>query len=631
MALSLSSLRPYTSITLARVGGSDGGPSLAADILADIRDVLDLGKDNGPRKAIGQGDPVKDGEVTVGYIHYEERRSPGWTKGQEFHDVLNHLALVCVRNRHVGILLTDPGRARAIAHQFKGSGKGLAALAAIDTGTLNAAFAEGPARTLWLSGIHTRTTVKADSKVLSGEDLRDALDPIGDQTYYFTAARCVSEVGSRRVSVGVAPRRSRVWTGPSRSWDEFRDGVVGLLRNLEATEKAKLSEETPLPVLAARVTKATTVAKAFDLSVIVPELMAETVSDDEARALLERWAYEAKFSVTPAKGSDLSAEVLLGTERLGTLDVRVDISDLDHVTYEITPRPATGYTDALQEVVDLCNEGAWLQVRYESGHTLSEGSIYLTRFRDVEFANWRFADFTGYDIRKEKPTVASGERNVFAPGKIGKQDSLFCWVYRTWMNPGAKKRPKGWLACDDGSMEMADFILFDTGAAPPVLWLIHVKGSKSSKATRSISVSDYEVVTGQAVKNLRNLDNAILREGLGNGVGKEIGNLVLRDGAKRSSRKEMMAALDAAGASYTRRVVVLQPQVSSRELVAARQEKERGGRKSSGRVTRLLQLESLLVGVESNCRALQADFQVIADGTPVPAGGPKGGSGRRPR
>ena len=65
----------------------------------------------------------------------------------------------------------------------------LGALQPIGAGFINAAFVRGKAPT-WLSATHRRTTVKADSKVLSGIDLRDALNPVEDQSYYFTAARC---------------------------------------------------------------------------------------------------------------------------------------------------------------------------------------------------------------------------------------------------------------------------------------------------------------------------------------------------------------------------------------------------------------------------------------------------------
>jgi len=87
----------------------------------------------------------------------------------------------------------------------------------------------------------------------------------------------------------------------------------------------------------------------------------------------------------------------------------------------------------------------------------------------------------------------------------------------------------------------------------PVLTLIHVKGSGSNSDGREISVANYEVVTGQAVKNLRKLDHRILESGLEEGIGN-------------------------------------------------------GGQNE----TRLKQLDTLLHGAKQACNGLQAEFWVIA-------------------
>src|SRR5439155_17015050 len=134
---------------------------------------------------------------------------------------------------------------------------------------------------LWLSGIHTRTSMKADSKVLSGSDLRDALDPLGDQSYYFTAARSLSDVGTRNLIVGLSPRRSRVWVGPSRDWEECARTITDLLTTLEAVEGSERSDETPIPVLAGPLTSAADVRGAFDVSVVGPESLAEETADPD--------------------------------------------------------------------------------------------------------------------------------------------------------------------------------------------------------------------------------------------------------------------------------------------------------------------------------------------------------------
>lgn len=622
MADGLASLRPYTSLTLARVKRGRDGADLVAQILGDIADILGT---EGPRTArtlVTRGGPLNDRGLTAGFIHYKEERAPRWRTDEDVKDVLNHLALVCVRNRHVAIVLTDPSRIPAVTRRFGGDGEtGLSALEKIEVGVLNAAFAKGEARTLWLNGIHRRTSVKADSKVLTGLNLRDALDPLDDQSYYFTAARCVAELGARPVPVGVSPRRSRVWTGPSASWKDFRESVVGVLTRLEATEREHLSDDAPLPVLAPPVSGAAKVREAFDMSIIAPEVLGEEPDDAEVRERLERWSYHASFDITPADGADLVAAVSLDGEPVGRLKVHVDVSDPGRVGYEVSadPEDATpADPEMLDETVEVCRHRRWLQVRYESGHTVSDGVLYAPRFRDVSFRGWKFLDFTEIHVSEEKPTKSvkgkEGKvRKQFDPDAIGKKKSLFCWVWNTWPSPvEGGHRQRGWLACDDGAMEKADFIHFDDRTRPPRLSLIHVKGSGSKKPDRGISVADYEVVTGQAVKNLRYLDPIILGQWQ-DPVGREqVGRLVWHDG-RRSDRDRMLAALRKVGQRYDRRVVIVQPSVREGAYPGE------GRKLKSGDLVRLRQLETLLVGAEAVCHGLGAELWVVGDGTPQPA------------
>jgi hypothetical protein len=51
--------------------------------------------------------------------------------------------------------------------------------------------------------------------------------------------------------------------------------------------------------------------------------------------------------------------------------------------------------------------------------------------------------------------VRYGRKHPFDPEEIGNRDSLFCWTLRQWPLDGADQ---GWMVCDDGAMELADFI-----------------------------------------------------------------------------------------------------------------------------------------------------------------------------
>jgi hypothetical protein len=209
-----------------------------------------------------------------------------------------------------------------------------------------------------------------------------------------------------------------------------------------------------------------------------------------------------------------------------------------------------------------------------------------------------WTDLTGFDLDREKPHPLSD---------IGNQRSLFDWIQRFWPNHDQSTTlPGGWLACDDGSMEVADFIHLDERANPPVLSLIHVKGAHSASPQRQISVSAYEVVVGQAVKNLRYLDRLALEEGLATGIGRMVGRLVWRD-RDRTTRQEMIRALRGIGTNYERHVVVFQPHVTRTRHDSAR------ATTAGTELARLRQLDTLLLGADADTHALGARFSVLAD------------------
>ena len=120
--------------------------------------------------------------------------------------------------------------------------------------------------------------------------------------------------------------------------------------------------------------------------------------------------------------------------------------------------------------------------------------------------------------------------------------------------------------------ELADFIHFSDQAPRPRLSLIHVKGSGSAAANRGISVSDYEIVVGQAVKNLRYLDRTNIADKLAAEKGRLISTAVWRDGVRQKDRKDAIAALRQAGSNLDKAVYVFQPRVrkSTRESIVAR-------------------------------------------------------------
>jgi hypothetical protein len=83
-------------------------------------------------------------------------------------------------------------------------------------------------------------------------------------------------------------------------------------------------------------------------------------------------------------------------------------------------------------------------------------------------------------------------------------DSLFGWVVERYR--------EGWLLCDDGAGEVADFLHL---ANDGTLTVIHLKAAKSTLPNRRIAVTRFEQVVSQAEKNSRFLvDNEALADQL---------------------------------------------------------------------------------------------------------------------
>jgi len=156
-------------------------------------------------------------------------------------------------------------------------------------------------------------------------------------------------------------------------------------------------------------------------------------------------------------------------------------------------------------------------------------------------------------------------------------------------------------------MEIADFIHLNDESDPPILSLIHVKGAGDDSDERGLSVSKYEVVTGQAVKNLRFLDRLIVEKALEEGIEKQVGKLVWHN-RRKSKRHDAIRALSQIGADWERRVVILQPHITkSRYEYCRHHPKYRD-------TVRLKQLDTLLLSAEASARGAGGTILVIGDG-----------------
>lgn len=602
--LEFDDLRPYASFRLASIRQGAAKTAVVDQILDDANELVES---TAQREFVQRLGNSQAGDLWAGFLIYTATRSPSWTTGEGLEDLTHHLLLVARRDRHVAVYASEPAMGRFVSAGMNRSElTGLSALAPIPAALLNTAYGRGAARTLWLSGIHRRTSSKADSKILTGADLQDALDPLDDQSYHFTSARTqpgLPNMPSNRSerAVGFTPRDSRVWAGSVREFVELRQVAYALLGRLKEAETETLVP-TPFAVLAAPISTVDEVDQPYDVSVVAPELLSgDPIEDEEEEALAERWAYRSAFSVVPTGSTEMRVGVEVDGQHVGELDLALAVGEGGETSVDVV---TLGTGDDLGEAADVFHRPSWLTVHFESGHTLSNGALYSVRHRDIPFKSWVFADFTGFDVKKEKPPTSA----AFDPGQIGNHDSLFCWVKLNWPLGAAGR---GWLACDDGAGEIADFVHFDPAHPDgPLLSLIHVKASGSGSTTRQISTSDYEVVIGQAVKNLRHLDRTNLADRLEEGAGSAVALATWNEGVV-ATRQDLVDTLRAAGDDYRRRLVVVQPRVTSTELGLARAAIDDG--QTTGRAARLRQLDTLLLEAESSARDLSATFSVLGD------------------
>ena len=232
-------LVPYVSATLARV---PTGPisSFAKDLVDEIRALI-LTLPGDVERAVAVDIPpgstnVAGSSLASAGLVYSETRAPRFAPESDLKDVVHHLVLVCRSNRAIALHTSDSAMGRRLAARFGSADhEQLGRLAPFVGANLNGAFLRGETRTVWMSGLHRRTVVKADSKILAGSDLRAALEPLGDQTYRFTAARgSVGVLGvptrpAGEVVVGVSPQKSKIWAGPAKDWADFAAMMFTLL------------------------------------------------------------------------------------------------------------------------------------------------------------------------------------------------------------------------------------------------------------------------------------------------------------------------------------------------------------------------------------------------------------------
>jgi hypothetical protein len=627
MPLALSDIRPYQSFLLARSAAKPRQMDLdlVNRILTAVAEILELELSGSSRVVQNRINATENNKLKIatGAVHYVHTKQAAWSSDSTISDRLNHLIVVVQSGQLIALHFSEAHwKARIALALYDKSRAAFAGIEIIPAGILNAAFVDGDTKTLWLSGTHQQARWKADNKVLTGIDLRDALDRIEDQTYHFTAARCRPDFGAGiSVTAGVSPGKSQVWIGTSRDNEEFLKNTVMLFDRIRTTA---IPNDNPLPILAAAINDLTNVEDAYAISVVPSELEEDAQTDQNSVLLHERYATQSHFDITKSQGTEATADVYLSELLLGEMTFRL-IAKNGQIALAVTGIEANQATQAeFSGFMRFCQGRGHVKIWFESGHTFVGGRVYSARFHDVDFREIDFDPFASFNVAKEKPT---------ANAPIGSDDSLFCWVLNEW---ASKRRNlnavEQWLGCDDGAHEKADFICLELdrrGASPPKILLLHVKGVHVGRqkggvlSNRAVSVADYEVVVGQAIKNVRWLDRMVAVDRSADKYEADVRNRVKyawKNGAKSSPSKFADAIRDNLRRPYEAEVIVIQPQATDEALKTAT---------SGTKLLRKHQLHILLNQARTAANNVGAKFSVISQSVPAAATKRAAASSRR--
>jgi len=557
-------------------------PSIINDGVEDEDEQCEVLEQSPPRV-------IKDEQIA--WLAYSKKTTVRWAVGPDApKDLAHHLVVLTARSLLLSVVATDKSLGAKLARGR--TGKEWLTLSRVSFSRLERALVSGTTRTLWLSGIHRSVATKPDSKVLIGPDVEASLDALGDQSYQYTSTRCEGPDALPASFVGVTPRMAKVWLGPSADWEVF---VANNQRLLSLIESPGGKKHTPYSVLARAQGSLKDVKDAFDVSLAPPEYLYD--EDPDLVAQLENLLQQATWTVKAASGPDCVLALKL-PDRVHEfkIEIRAAGEGVQHTVTPIEKEPS----QEVEKIADLCGRADLLKVFYDSLHTFSDGQIFEVKTRPFPFPV-KDGDFSKYDITLEKPRPA-GQDEGLDLSRIGEtgEPSLFTWVWRRYK--------QGWLWCDDGSGEIADFIHLDPGHSK--LSLIHVKAAHSGSAKRGISVSAYEVVCSQALKNLRYTERQELEQplrekleskdakivrGWHNGKALSLGSTALWSAIKKVRYSDLR-----------RRVVIVQPHVR-RSLLPA----NLSANTSPARQARLLY--TLLHGIKADIDRYGVEFEVVVD------------------
>lgn len=592
-------LAPYLSILL----GFKGDDKIPCDIHNNIIQIIqDETDDEITVSSTIDEDIGEIGKVKI--TPYKLLKQPSWLINHEAKDVEHHVAVSFNVNNYFGFYFSEKGK-KDLIREFFGK-KTLSNLSPISINHLNSNFInEDKVKMLWLSGIHGKNNFKADSKVLGGDSVADTLDPLIDQSYMMSAVRTELWKTDSKTTVGINPFKSSIWRGPCNNWKTFEIRVIEILDLLYSNQN---QTSNPISILSYPIASCSDLDNPYDFSLIDYEFFPEE-DGQRRKELLRRLHYDYSVELKSTfNKSDVLIDIYHKNKKVGDILVEPIISDYK-VSFKIKAENVSNKRDKksreyFNDYKKVFNYPEIIKCWFESGHAIINGMVFKTGYQDVEYNRFLWADYEDYNVKKEKPGLDPKKPNL---KNIGNEKSLFCWVKNCWSGEwlhqnefNTTEKPSGWLYCDDGAGEKADFIHYVQYKGFHLISLIHIKAAKSDSKKRLISVGAHDVVLNQGVKNLRYCTRKTLvtdlKERLGGSVEKECW---FND--KKADPLDFLAELEnISGVSTVRtRVIIVQPHTLRSVYEDTKSSKIKK------------QLDVLLVSAENAIRSSGSEFHII--------------------
>jgi hypothetical protein len=539
------------------------------------------------------------GDLSIDQIYglaRERKHRPGWTvKDSALTDVTNELTIAMRRDRLVAIH-TDSATKHRLQKWLDHTPR--PPFRRLPPDILQGTF-KGDARALWLRGVHRRRVTKADSKTITGPRLQDAMDPFDDATFAMSAVKIAFDPqvdgAVLRGKLGTAPRTSSIWL---KSMTDFPTFTAAAVETLIWLDKALAQEKPPdnlIPELATEISDLTAVSGAYEVLVAEPDdVRGEPDSDDELVARAELLS-EALLAV---HGQPDSPKFTMDVGFHGCVSGSLSIKPVQASGgFELDVRYASEPTNepVSRQIRDAIGNGDLISVYYTSGHTFTARNISRQNIATTPFRGFDFVDFADCDITTEKPPL-KGDQVIHDAIGLSGDKSLFGWVVQHFSD--------GWLICDDGAGEIADFLHLSSKG---LLSAIHVKGADSRSTGRGVAVGPYQVVTSQAVKNIRALSTEYLCDRLRRQRIEHPACWHL--GTRVADRDEFIELLEARVTTDKAHVVIVQPHLCQAVYERARRDAEAGIPTVASQ--RLALLDNLLNATRRTVRGVWDDLIVI--------------------